>query len=525
MRRRDLLAVGAGALASPAVARAQARQVLRFVPRADLAVLDPVWTTTYQTRDHAFLVFDTLFGMDSAFRPVPQMVEGAGAEADGLLWTLRLRENLRFHDGEPVRARDCAASVRRWGRRDTFGQALLAAMDALEAPDDRTLRFRLRRPFPLLPDALGKVPSNPCVIMPERLAATDAFTQVTEMVGSGPYRFVAAERIAGARAVYERFEGYVPRADGPVEWTAGPKRAHFERVEWVIIPDAATASAALQRGEVDWWLGPETDLLPVLRRNRRVVVRQIDPTGYIGNLRLNHLHPPFNDPAVRRAVLSAVDQSDFMQAVAGSERDLWENGVGIFCPGTPMANDAGLEALTGPRDLNAARRAITAGYRGERVAMLGGVDIPIIRALTEVAADLFRRLGMQVDYQAVDWPTVVQRRARAEAPDQGGWSAFCTWFTGLDHLNPAVHAFLRGNGRQASPGWPDSPAVEELREAWLAAPNLAAQRRIAADLQLRALADTPYVPLGRTLNVSAHRADLEGVVTGIPVFWNVRRGA
>lgn len=526
MRRRDLLALGAAALAAPRLARGQSRQVLRFVPRADLSVLDPIWTTTYQTRDHAFLVFDTLFGMDGAFRPVPQMLEGAGVEADGLLWTLRLRDGLRFHDGEPVLARDCAASIRRWGKRDTFGQALLAATEEIEAPDDRNIRIRLKHPFPLLPDALGKVPSNPCVIMPERLARTDAFTQVTEMVGSGPFRFVAAERVAGSRAVYERFAGYVPRADGAVEWTAGPKVAHFERIEWVIIPDAATAAAALQRGEVDWWLGPEVDLLPLLRRNRRVAVRQIDPTGYIGNLRFNHLHPPFDNPAIRRAVLTAVRQSDFMQAVVGPNPELWQDGVGTFCPGTPMANTAGLEALTGPRDLEAAKRALAAaGYRGERVVVLGGVDIPIIRALTEVSADLFRRLGMDVDYQAIDWPTVVQRRARTEAPEQGGWSVFCTWFTGLDHLNPAVHAFLRGNGRQATAGWPTSPEIERLRDAWLAAPDLAAQQKIAGDLQRQALVDLPYIPLGQTRNMSAYRADLEGVVTGIPVFWNIRRGA
>jgi peptide/nickel transport system substrate-binding protein len=393
-----------GALASPAVARAQARQVLRFVPRADLAVLDPVWTTTYQTRDHAFLVFDTLFGMDSAFRPVPQMVEGAGAEADGLLWTLRLRENLRFHDGEPVRARDCAASVRRWGRRDTFGQALLAAMDALEAPDDRTLRFRLRRPFPLLPDALGKVPSNPCVIMPERLAATDAFTQVTEMWGSGPYRFVARSASPAPAPSTSASKATSRAPTALVEWTARPKRAHFERVEWVIIPDAATASAALQRGEVDWWLGPETDLLPVLRRNRRVVVRQIDPTGYIGNLRLNHLHPPFNDPAVRRAVLSAVDQSDFMQRWPQRARPLGERRRHLL-PGTPMANDAGLERSPA-RATSTPRGARSPRATGERVAMLArrhppSISLPPQKLLniTTVLSNITKKLSPNANHE------------------------------------------------------------------------------------------------------------------------------
>jgi len=211
MHRRDFLRTGAGALAMPSLARAADTRVLRFIPQADLAVLDPVWTTAYQTRDHAFLVFDTLFGQDAGYAAQPQMLEGAAIEDDGLRWRLALRPGLRFHDGEPVLARDCVASIRRWGARDTFGQALFAATDALSAQDDRTIIFRLRTPFPLLPDALAKTAPSPCVIMPERLAATDPFKQVSEMVGSGPYRFLADERIPGARVAYARFDGYVPR--------------------------------------------------------------------------------------------------------------------------------------------------------------------------------------------------------------------------------------------------------------------------------------------------------------------------
>ena len=140
-------------------------------------------------------------------------------------------------------ARDCVASIRRWGARDGFGQALLAATDEISAPDDRTIVFRLKYPFPLLPDALAKTPPSMCPIMPERLAATDPYKQVTEMVGSGPYRYKADERVAGSRVVYERNTKYVPRPDGTPDGTAGPKIAHFDRIEWQIIPDAGTVAA------------------------------------------------------------------------------------------------------------------------------------------------------------------------------------------------------------------------------------------------------------------------------------------
>ena len=248
IKRRMFLASGAVALAMPALARAESESVLRFVPQADLSVLDPVWTTTYQTRDHGFLVFDTLFGLDDQFRAQPQMAEGARSDDDGKRWTITLRDGLKFQDNTPVLARDCAASVKRWGARDAFGQALMAATDEISAPDDKTLVFQLKRPFPLLPDALAKTPPSMCPIMPERLASTDPYKQVTEMVGSGPYRYIANERVSGSRVVYERFAGYVPRSSGVASGTAGPKVAHFDRIEWRIIPDEATVAGATADG-------------------------------------------------------------------------------------------------------------------------------------------------------------------------------------------------------------------------------------------------------------------------------------
>ncbi len=511
-------------LASPRLGRGAERRVLRFVPQADLAVLDPVWTTAYQSRDHAFLVFDTLFGQDAEFTPRPQMLEAAVTEAAGLVWRLVLRPGLVFHDGTPVLARDCVASIRRWGTRDGFGQALLAATDDLSAGDDRTIVFRLKRPFPLLPDALGKTAPSACVIMPERLAQADAFTQVSEIVGSGPYRYLPDERVPGARVAYARFDGYVARSEGTPSRTAGPKRASFDRVEWHIIPDAATASAALQRGEVDWWLAANTDLLPPLRADRRLVVKTQDPSGIIATMRFNQLHPPFDNPAIRRAVLGAVTQSDHMEAVSGPDRALWADGVGYFCPGTPLASAAGMEALTGPRDLARSRRELdAAGYRGEKVMLMMPTDIPSVAALAEVTADLFRRLGLNLDAQTMDWGTAVQRRTNREPPEKGGWSVFQTSWSGLDHATPASNVFLRGNGLAAAPGWAVSPEIERLRDAWLQA-GAGEQRPLAERIQRQAFQDVPYVPLGQQFQQTAYRAELHGILPGAPVFWNIERG-
>jgi peptide/nickel transport system substrate-binding protein len=509
-------------VARPDLARASSRR-LRFVPQADLAVLDPIWTTAYVTRHHALMVFDTLFGVDAEFKAQPQMVGGVEQSEEGKTWALSLRESLRFHDGTPVLARDCVASIARWAQRDSFGSALMAATNELSARDDRTMVFRLRRPFPLLPDALGKLGSNICAIMPERLALTAATTQVTEMVGSGPFRFLAKDRVSGSHVAYERFSDYVPREGGTPEWTAGPKVAHFDRIDWTVMPDPATASAALQNGEVDWLEQPSFDLLPVLKKSRRVVVEQVDPTGYTSLMRFNFLHPPFDNPAIRRAVLGAVDQSDYMTAVAGEDRTLWKDGVGYFPPGSPMQNDVGMSELRGPRDLDEVRSEIAAaGYKGERIVVMVATDFPVMNALGQVGADMLGRCGFNVDLQATDWGSVVQRRSSRKPAAEGGWNVFFTASSGLEQYFPVSNMALRGNGAEAWAGWPTLPKLEALRTAWIEAPDLMSQKRIAQELQAEAFRTVPYVPLGEYLQPTAHTPRLTGLLKGATIFWNAK---
>ncbi|MDP9096534.1 MAG: ABC transporter substrate-binding protein, partial [Pseudomonadota bacterium] len=375
MRRRvamQLALAASAGLAAPRIGRAGASRPLRFVPTNALAVLDPSVADTPFLRVHAYLVFDTLYGLDDRFRPQPQMVQGHTVESDGLVWRLTLRDGLCFHDGTPVLARDAVASIRRVGVRDGLCQALLAATDELAAPDDRTIFFRLKRPFRRLPEALAGLATVTPVIMPERLAAGDPGRPVTEMIGSGPYRFEAADFVMGERTAYRRFAGYVPRPDGTAIYTAGPKQAHIDRVEWQSIDDAATATSALQRGEVDWLQTCYADQVQLLQRDPAIVTRVTEPAGSIGIMRFNHLHPPFDNPAIRRALLGAVNQADVMSSVAGTDRRYWRDRVGLFPPGTPLANEAGIEVLTGPPDDARVRRELAAaGYRGEPVIVLG----------------------------------------------------------------------------------------------------------------------------------------------------------
>jgi peptide/nickel transport system substrate-binding protein len=530
MKRRTLLrgagALVAGTLARPALVRAASATTLKFVPYADLALLDPIITTNYVTRTHALMVFDTLYSLDSEYRAQPQMVAGHQVSDDGLTWQLTLRDGLRFHDGTPVLARDVVASLKRWALRDAYGGALFATVDALTAPSDTVVTFRLKRPFPLLPDALAKPTSYLPAIMPERLSTIPATQAVSEIVGSGPYRYVPDERVPGSLNVYRRFESYRPREGGTPSFTAGPRIAHFDRVEWRTIPDGATAAGALRSGEIDWWEQPLVDLVPDLLRQRAVRVDLVESAGLIGQIRLNHTLPPFDNPAICRALLSAVDQAEMMDAVAGSDAAIRRGPAGVFTPGGPMASEVGLESLTGPRDLTAAKRALAeAGYKGERVVLLAGTDVPRINAICEVMADLCRKLGMNVDLVATDWGTVNQRILSPKPLDQGGWSMFGIFSGGLDHLSPAYHLVIRGNGRAGVPSWQTDTALEELRSAWFAAPDLASQKAVAARIQARVLEIGAYIPCGQYFQPTAYRRDLEGMLTGLPLFWNLRRSA
>lgn len=525
MHRRDLLKLTAatGVLAMPRVARARPDRILKFVPLIDLVTLDPVASGTRGTRNHAYLVFDTLFGLDETLTPRLQMVEGFTVENNRTQWTLRLRDALTFHDGTPVLARDAVASIRRFAARDMLGQSLLAVTSELSCPDDRTLRFRLSKPFPHLPAALaGSSVVTPC-IMPKRLADTDPFRPLSEMVGSGPYRFLPSEFNAGERTVYERFEPYVSRSAEAQSYTAGPKVAHFDRVEWRSVGDSATTAAALLRGEIDWFESPSTDLTPMLARSRDITVEVREASGSIPIMRFNHLYPPFDSPAVRRALLGAISQSDVMQAVAGPDRRYWRDKIGLFGPYSPMVNDAGVEVLQGAPDYEKVKRDLAlAGYHGERVVVATS-DVGFLPIISYVGADQLRKAGINVDLQITDLPTLFRRRTNKASPDQGGWNIFFAIQDCLVTDNPASNWAIRGNGKAGFEGWPDSPEFERLRDAWLDADDIAAERTIAEQMQRQMWHDVPYIPLGHWVRSTAHRRNIVDVPWGFPLFYGVRK--
>ncbi len=532
MKRRQLLAAAAATaattsidLARPTLAQGSAR-TLRFIPEGNLQNPDPIWTSTTVARNFGYMIWDTLYGVDEAMNPKPQMVDGHAISSDGLNWRMRLREGLKFQDGAPVRSADCIASVSRWMKRDGFGQRLEAALNEIRAVDDRSFEFRLKRPFPLLAHALGKPTANVCFIMPERVALTDANKQIDDYTGSGPYSFLRDQWVPGASAAFARNGAYLPRQE-PASFVSGGKVAHFDRIEWKVIPDASTAAGAMQNGEADWWQTPTPDLLPLLRRARGVAVDRLDTIGTVAMIRFNMLQPPFNNVKLRRAILPAVNQADFMAAAIGGETDLYALNVGVFTPGSPLANTAELEVLTGPRDLEKAKRLVAeSGYKGERVVFVAPTDYPVLFAYCQVGADLLRKVGLNVDFQASDWGTMVTRRNNRGPVESGGWSAFCTSWEGLNLADPGAHAPIGGQGERGWFGWYASQRMEDLRSAWFDAPDPATQRKVAEQIQMLVWEDVPYIPLGQAFQPLARRTNVTGIVKSpFPLFWNVQKTA
>src|SRR5690242_9813953 len=462
---------------------AQARQkVLKFIPQADLRILDPISTTAYITRNHGYMIYDTLFAIDAKFEVKPQMVDKWEISADKLTYTFTLRDGLKFHDGQPVRSQDCIASIERWAKRDALGQKLGEATEAWTAVNDKTFRLKLKKAFPLTLEALGKPSSNVPFIMPERIAKTDAFKNITETVGSGPFKMVKEEWVPGNKVVFVKNTDYLPRKEAP-SWASGGKVVKVDRVEWLYIPDSATAAAALNAGEVDWWQMVPPDLVPLLIKNKDIKVENTDPLGSIGLLRFNQLHPPFNNAKMRQALLYLVNQQDYALAIAGDAKQ-GKPCPSFFTCGSPAQSTVGSDVLTGKRDLSKAKQLIQeAGYKGEKIVILSATDQPIVHSQGLVTAELLKSAGLNVELAANDWGTLINRRAVKEPIDKGGWNIFHTWLVGPDMTNPAINYPMRGVGEKSWFGWPTDARMEELRNAWFDATDPGQQKQLVEDMQ------------------------------------------
>jgi peptide/nickel transport system substrate-binding protein len=526
LSRRQVLGGAAAAIAAttlnaPPVGAQKRRRAIRFVAHADLKILDPVWTTAYVTRNHGYLVYDTLFGTDEQLQIKPQMVEHFTVSANGMKYTFTLRDGLRWHDGQPVLSEDCVESLKRWGKHDRFGRLLLAHTGKIAPIDRKTFTLELAERFGLVLDALGKPSSNVPFMMPAQVVAGARDGQIKETVGSGPFKFVRDEWQPGGQVVYERNRDYVPRNEAP-SGSSGGKRAHLDRVVWQYIPDHETAAAALAAGEIDWWEQPPLDFIPKIKQNPALRTFLPDPLGTQGWLRPNHLHPPFNNRKAREALLHMMDQVTYL-ALAVGQSEYYRPCHSVFACSSPYVTTAGAEPII-KHDLDRARQLVKeSGYDGRPVVVIHVTDIALLDRAAVVTRNRLESSGFKVDLRAMDWSTSLAARASKEPPERGGWNLLHSWWTAADVISPAVHFGLLGAGPGVYYGWPDVPQLEKLTTDWVRAPDQARRKQIGDEVQKLALAEVTYVPWGEWFMPTAFRKNVQGILKfTAPVFWNVQ---
>ncbi|KPP87043.1 MAG: peptide/nickel transport system substrate-binding protein [Rhodobacteraceae bacterium HLUCCO07] len=521
--RRSALSAAVLAAATMAAAPLSA-ETLTAVKHSALRVLDPIMTTAYMSRNHGYMIFDTLFALDENMEAQPQMVDSWEVSDDGLTYRFTLRDGLMFHDGSPVTGEDVAASIARWGERDGMGQVLMDFVESMGQDGDNVFVMNMKEPFGLVIDSLAKPSSNVPFIMPKSIAETPSTEPIPEQIGSGPFKWVDDEFEPGVKAVYEKFEDYVPRDEEP-SWAAGGKVVKVDRVEWVVMPDDQTTLNSITAGEIDYWESPPSDLLPVLEANPDVEVRNLNALGYQTIIRPNALNAPMDDPRIRKAAIASIYQKDVLDAMIGNP-DLYNICGAMFICDTPLATEVGSETLTEGNGQDLARELLEeAGYDGTPIMIMHPTDVGTLRTQPVVVAQAMRDVGFEVDLRAMDWQTLVGRRASQEPVDEGGWHMFATNWVGADVFNPLVNNMVNGKGPDGGWfGWPEVPELEELRMAYATADSLEEQQEYAAKIQEVAYEEGVYAPIGEYIVPSAWTSNLDGVLDGpAPFFWNISK--
>ena len=523
MKRRSIFALAAlsAALMSPLAVQAQAK-TLRIVPHSNITILDPIWSTAFVTRNHGYMIYDTLFGTDASGKVKPQMVDKWSLSKDNKVWTFTLRDGLEFHDGKPVTSEDVVASIKRWASRDSFGAVMAKSVDSYESPDAKTFIIKLKQPFGEMLEALGKPSSNVPFIMPKRVADTPGSEQIKENIGSGPYKFVAAEYKPGERLVYVKNEKYKARAETP-NGTTGGKNVYLDRVEWVIIRDPQTQYNALVAGEVDLVEQPTFEQYASLKAEKDIKLEDAQPDGLQYIFRFNHLHAPFNDVRIRQAAMVAMGQEAFLKTQVGAP-GMFKYCRSMFPCGTPYASDnTGIyTGMANPQ--KAAQMLKDAKYDGTPVLLMRPTDLAAIAKLPLVAKQQLEAAGFKVDMQQMDWATLVARRAKKDAPDKGGWNAFMTAWTAGDIQNPLTMAMMNAAGDKGWFGWQDDKVIEDLKVKFAQAGTDAEKKKLAEQLQLRAFETASHVNLGQYNNPAAMRTNISGLVpAGAQVYWNIKK--
>ena len=524
MKRAHKTAILAGAVAATlalaSVSTAFAKSVLRLRYNGDITQLDPLFSTAYPNRDMAYLIWDTLYSMDSKLTPQPQMVERHTLSPDGLTYTFTLRDKLAFHDGAPVTSADVIASIKRWMTKDSLGLNIQSRMQTLEAVDDKTFRLILKQPFGQVLNGFARMTSYPLFVMPKRIAETP-IGELKEWIGSGPFKLVKSEWVPGVKFVVEKNEAYVPRKE-PADNLAGGKIPGVDRIERILIPDENSAVNALLAGEIDYMTTAPTDFLQIFEKTGTFEIAKQPLPGSSMQIVPNHTLPPFDNIKVRQALQYAINQTDLMTSLYGNRKDLWKPCPAMFMCGQPYDTDVNSQRYM-KQDLEKARALLKeAGYNGTPVMYMHPMDSVVLREGGTVLVEAMRRAGFVVDDVQMDTATFFSRRNNKGPVSAGGWNLFLTAFNGDAMQDPLINPFVTGACDKAFVGWPCDDKLQAAWQEFMNASDKASSKAAAVKIQDRANEIVTFIPGGQFDYVSVWNKKVKNVVTGnIVVFWNV----
>jgi len=461
---------------------ATAETTLNAVLEAEIVTLDPHFTGAYISRTFGYMVYDTLFAPDS---------KGAA---------------------------DVVASLKRWETRNALGGRLQATTASLQAADPKTFVLTLTQPYGLVLETLGTTLGPVPFIIPARLASTPGTTQITEIVGSGPFTYSPADHTTGDHMLLHRNPNYVSRTD-PTDFLSGAKLVKIDALDIKVIPDGATAAAALQQGEIDYMQYAPFDLIPMMEKNPELKV--LDFTGahmFTGHYRMNFVQKPFDDPAIRRVVLGLVDQQEVLDAL-GLEPRFAQTCSSFFICGSPYATPN--PAAPTDHSIETAKAALAkTNYHGEPVVVMVANDLEAPRVASTVMADRMKRAGFNVDMQVMDWATLLQHRSA-----RTGWNLYGVHALGLDLQSPLTSSVINFNCKDSpGAGFMCEPRLVPLFDAFAKAPTREAQQAVAGQIQAIVTEQALAAPFGQFAQPAAYRMTLTGVIpSAIPLFWNVEK--
>ncbi|WP_375003607.1 ABC transporter substrate-binding protein [Aeromicrobium sp. CTD01-1L150] len=488
-------------------------QTLRVATDAEPGTFDWHQSTSGATQSATIQVLETLYSLDENYAPVPMLAESEPQVTNGgLTYVIPVRDDVTFHDGTSLDAQDVAASLERWGEVSSNGRSMFAQVDEVTATDDHEVTIVLSEPYDVV-RALA-VPIAAAAIMPRDIVeqyGSDVIEDVTDLVGSGPYRMV--EWAKGRHYTMERFDDYTPADNGADGGLAAARPATYERVEVALVQDASTRYQSTSSGQYDVALNLPGDIYDEVEASG-LTTRVVSPY-YSQYLLLDTSEPPFDDPEVRRAVALALDEPSLAMAAYGHE-DLFElNGAIYPVDMGVLSTEAGIDKY-GEQNTDEASALLEASdYDGEPVVWMTSQALAPIYNFSIAAGEQLEAVGFNVEIDVTEWAAMNDRYTQPET-----WDMFSTAF-GVGYAMPSFHLLL--NGQFPYEDWyAYDDEMADLLTAWHTAESESEQSAVMAQIQTQFYGDRPAIKLADYAAVNGISPDvsLEDQGFYLPLWWN-----